>query len=367
MAITRTITLTRNAAGDVVDMKETSVDHSSMALAENYEILDGLRKVKVNDRQTVNIGLKEAFLTYPDAANILRTDVRYLAFSKFKEMPRTFEAFTSFTNSNKPQEEYLRDAAIGVIPKAPSGTEAPTLVSNFEGGTIIVNNFHRGRVPILGDWIRFDQIGKIRQLAIELGRAGRQTEEDEVYKYISTAANYNRNSTTNDNNIGANTAATTFDGLGLELAMNTISTSKDRKSGSYLGYKADTIIIGPRMEVPVKQLLLSGDLNRTHGATAAEVRGTGTVNQYKGMIDKIVISPWFSASYAWALCDSTVESFMYQTVEPFDVMQQDTNITSEDWMKLDTIWFLVKGYFGLGFVDDRAWYLSTSSTAPTVA
>jgi len=149
--------------------------------------------------------------------------------------------------------------------------------------------------------------------------------------------------------------------------MAIIGTSKDRKSGAYLGCKADTIIVGPRMEVPVKQLLLSADLNRARGDDAAEERGMGTMNQYRGMVNNIIISPWFGASYQWALCDSTKNSFVYQTVEPFNVYQEQANVTSEAWLTMDKVRYLVQGYFGVGFIDDRAWFYSDSTTAPTVS
>ena len=44
------------------------------------------------------------------------------------------------------------------------------------------------------------------------------------------------------------------------------------------------------MEVPVKQLLMSTDLNRVGGNTTNEVRGMGTQNQYRGLLNTIVVS-----------------------------------------------------------------------------
>ena len=370
MAQTRIINLQRNAGGEVVDMHETRIDHDKQTgwTTDNYPLFKDLREHQVNGKK-VTLPLWEAAtsLVQPDAANILRSDIRFLAFSRFAEMPRTFSGFTMFADSNKPEESWLRDATIGVLPPVKSGEDFPILSTTFEGSANIVNQQYGGLFEIPMDYVRFDQIGKIRQTASSMGRAARMTEEWKVYDYVTTTGNYTRNSTTDDNDIGANTETATFNGTGLEKGMNVISTSKDRKSGAPLGYKADTIVIGPRMEIPVKMLLLSGDLHRTHGNTTSEIRGTGTVNQYRGMIDNIIISPWFGASYQWALVDSSVESFVFQTVESFNVVQESPQLNSEAWFTADKIRWRVSGYFGLGFVDDRAWYYSDSTTPPTIA
>jgi hypothetical protein len=354
----------RPDTSEVISLSEKYIEHDGFRGEFEYEPFRNLTEAKNGERK-VNITLREAFLSNPDAANILRNDIKYIAFTTFAQMQRSFEGFVRFENSSRPQEEYLRDAAIGALPIVPSGTVAQELQSNFEGGTIVANNRYAGIVSVLGDWVRFDQIGKIRQVAEELGRSGRLTEENAVYSVITTTGNFSRNSTTNDNDVGANTAATTFNALGLDLGLSTIATSKDRKSGNYLGYRADTLICGPRMEFPVKQLLMSSDLQRATGSSA-EARGMGTFNVYAGVVNRIVVSPWFGTSYQWALVDSTVRSLIYQTVEPFNVYQEDANVTSEAWLTKDVVRYLVQGYFGVGIVDDRAWFYSSSSTAPTV-
>lgn len=333
-------------------------------LAEAYNPLADLR---AEMRKQDNGNLLEAFVNTPDATNMLRDGIRYLAFSRYNGWAPTWDAFTMVEASSKPQEEYLRDATMGTLPRTPSGEDAPLLTSNFEGAVTIKNFRYAGLVEVTGDDIRFDRLGKIRQIAAELGRSARTTEEDRVYRDITTTGNYTRSNTTNDNDVGANQQTLTFNGVNFETACTIISTAKDRRSGNYLGLMPDTIIIGPRMEVPVKQLLLSGDLNRVGGNTTNEVRGMGSLNQYRGMISRIVISPWFSNSYAWALVDSRVMSYVFQRVEPFNVFQEAQNATSEAWLVRDVTRYLAQGYFGTGFVDDRAWFYSDSSTAPTVS
>lgn len=357
------IELVRDSRGSLVNHKETEIREA--AANANYEPFAELREAELKDGQTIKRSLREAVLSQPDAANMFRRDVRYLAFSAYANIPRTFDPFARVESSNREQEEYLRAAGIGVIPKAPSGTPAPHGRSSFEGGVVIKNDLYRMVFDVLGDWVRYDQIGKIRQLADEMGRAARMTEENAVYSYITTTTNYTRNSTTNDNDIGANQASTTFGPTGLDTAMSVIATAKDRKSGAYLGYHADTLICGPLLETGAKQLLLSNNLMRATNTSATEERGGGTFNPYNGLISKIVISPWFGASYGWALCDSRVMSLVYQEVEPFNVYQQTAIPDNNAWLNLDVIEYLVRGTFGVGFVDDRAWYLSTSTTTYT--
>lgn len=366
MTYSKIITLEYGSRGDVQNMKEEVVRPADVM--PEYEPFKQLTEAALPGTDKVaRLPLREAFLLQPDAANILRNDIRYIAFSTYAGIPKVWDAVVNRVTSNRLQEEYLRDAGIGVLPQVASGDEAPELLSTFEGGTTIQNFRYAGIASILGDWIRFDQIGKIRQAATELGRAAAMTEEHAFWSYITTSGNFTRNSSTGDNDKGANQASTTFNALGLDTALVTIATAKDRKSGMYLGYSADTILCGPLMEYPVKQMLLSGDLTRTHGNTTAEVRGMGSYNPYQGLLSKIIVSPWFGASYGWALCDSRANGMVFQQVEPFNIYQESQNATSESWLTRDVTRFLVQGYFGLGFIDDRAWYLSTSTTAPTVS
>ncbi len=361
---TKIINLQRDSDGQITEITEKSIVHNAAQI--DYPFLQEMVMIKGADGRAYRIPLYEA-LVLPDAGNIFRTDVRKVAFDAFNANQRSFGGFTSFMDSNMPQEEYLRDAAIGVIPKAPSGTPAPDLISDFEGGTIIVNDLYRGKVKILREWIRFDKINKIAQISAEMGLSGRMTEENAVYSFITSTGKYNRGSATGDNDVGANQRTLTWNADSLRDALATIATSKDRKSGAYLGYNADTIIIGPRLQVPVMQLLRTVQLSRTHGATTAEAIGTGAVNVLAGALSTIIVSPWFDSSFGWAICDSTRNTFKFQTVEGFTVQQQTPNLTSESILTFDVLEYLVLGYFGVGFVDDRAWFYSDSTTDATVS
>ena len=347
---TRVLHPIRGTNDVVTGFREETISNRAESLLRSYDPFQKLTEAVLPNGGKISMKLAEALLNTPDAAEILRTGIRFLAFERFRQMPPTYTGIVSNMPSSKPQEEYLRDASIGRLQKAPSGTPAPAHTSTFEGGVTIVNDLYRGVFEILGDWVKFDQIGKIRQTADSIGRALAQTREFAVYSQLTTTGNYARNSTTGDNDVGANTAATTFNGLGVELALATIATSKDRKSGNYLGYKADTIVIGPRMEVPVKQLLMSTNLGRQGGNTTNEVRGTGDLNMYKGLLNNIIISPWFPTganAYQYLCFDSTVQWCMMQEVENSQVYQEDSNMSSESWLTKDVIRFLARDYFGV--------------------
>ena len=138
MAKTRMISILKDAQGNIIrdaagyaKFDEVAINHDApLSLQEaEYEPFEALRTVKVNGR-SVQLPLKEAFVLQPDAANMLRQDIRYLAFSMFKELPRSFTSFTRFEQSNNQEESWLRDAAMGVLPLAPSGTELPDLRSS---------------------------------------------------------------------------------------------------------------------------------------------------------------------------------------------------------------------------------------------
>lgn len=327
-----------------------------------------IRKIKQTAfAEAIGGNLLEAFVAQPDAANLLRDGVRFLSMLAYAETPSTFAAFTTMTPSDRQQEEYLRDSIMGTIPRVKSGAETPMLRSGLEGGTILKNYSYSGLVEVTGDDIRFDRLGKIRQVAPELGRSGRMTEEAQVYSDITTTANYTRTQTANDNDKGANTSTLTFSGAGFETAYLTIATSKDRKSGAYLGLMPRTIIAGPSMIFPIQQLLFSPSFMRVGGNTSNETRGTGTDSPYIGMIDNVIITPWFGSSYQWALYAPGHQSYTFQQVEPFNVYSETAGPTSEAWLRRDSLRYKVFGYFGTGFVDDRPWFYSDSTTPPTVS
>lgn len=358
---------------DIIDpvagkIRETVIESRGPAHVD-YDPIKELRK-QINLKIAESGGemdFREAFVNTPDAANLLRDGIRFYAFTSYRELPQEWTGFCRVETSNRPQEEYLLDASVGLLPAVRSGEPTPTVISGFDKGVTVKNYMYAGMAEVTGDDIRFDRLGKIRQIAAELGRAARMTETQQVYNVLTTTTNYVRNSTTGDNDIGANTAATTFSGAGLELAFATISTAKDRKSGQYLGLRPDTIVCAPRLEIPVKQLLLSAEVQRASANNAAEVRGTGTENLYRGMITKIIVTPWIGTTWQWALLDSTVAPMVFQRVEPLTVMEEAQGVTSEAYLTRDVIRYKAMTYFGVAIIDDRAMYYSSSSTTAAVS
>lgn len=344
-------------------MKEQTIRHDPVANLQEAV-------AKTAGEKGLSRNLLEAFVNTPDAASLLRDGIRYLAFTAFNEMPRSFGSFTSVFPSNRQHEEYLRDAGIGTLPRVQSGDEAPMLLSGFDGGVKIENYRYAGMIEVTQDDIRFDRIGKLRQVAPELGRAARMTEEAAVYAAITTTGNFSRNSTTGDNDVGANTSALTFSALGLEQAYTTITTAKDRRSGAYLGLIPDTIICGPRLAFAVRQLLFADSIVRASANNTAEVRGTGETPIYRGLITNMIVSPWFATTtsgYQWALVDSKRTGLIMQEVEGFNILQEGMDASSEAYLTRNSTRFLAQGYFGVGIADDRPWFYSSSTTAATIS
>lgn len=367
-AYIKTIDLNRQSQ----TVTENIIRETDATLAQElpgYDPLTELRETVYarHGRGLAHMNFLEAVVQTPDAGNMLRDGIKFLAFSRYREIPAGWENFVMMETSSKPQEEYLRDATIGVLDKVKSGDAIKIKKSSFEGGVIVKNDLYANLIEIAMDEIRFDRLGKVRQIAQEMGRAGRMTEAKAAFDVLTTAGNYVRNSTTNDNDVGANTQTLTFNGISIETAKSIIGTAKDRKSGAYLGFNADTLICGPRLEQAAKQLLMSDTIEREGGNTTNEVRGTGTRNPYFNIVNRIIVSPWFSSSYSWALMDSSLMPIVFQRVEPFNVLQQGANEASETFMTKDSLLYRVSGYFGVGMVDDRCIFYSDSTTAPTVS
>lgn len=166
------------------------------------------------------------------------------------------------------------------------------------------------------------------------------------------------------NDVGVNTAATTFGAAGLLTVYRTLTTMKDRKSGRYLGVMPDTLIVAPGCEWAAKQLLLADIVQR--GSNAAEVYGTGTQNPVRGLVKQIIVSPYMGTSFQWALLEAK-RAFVYQEVEPLQLWLSDVDARNNaTYFEYDRISYKVREIFGFGMIDFRRAYLSTSTTTPAV-
>lgn len=354
---------------DVVDAQAGRFNETVITEATpnvDYDPLNELLEVQT-DMGSYRRSLQEALVSQPDAGNMLRDGFRFIAFNTYSQMPMTWSQIASVTSSNKPEEYYLRDAAIGRIPKGKSGAPAHRIMSGFEGSAVIRNGYYGAIVEVTGDDILYDRIGKIRQTAQALGRSAALTEEAEVYDVLTDTNNYTSTTAAGRNDIDSNTQTWTLTQENFEKALAIIMTAKDPKSGQYIGARADTIVVGPLMEYVVKKLLTSADL--TAAGTAGAVTQVGTLNVYRGVINKIIVSPYFSTSYSWALLDSSMGDMggiNFQRVQPMSVVQSTQTPDNNAWLERDVIEFKTQGRFGVGVVDDRCMFYSVSSTRPTL-
>lgn len=300
---------------------------------------------------------------FPDA---LRMGLQVDLFTSYNEVPTTYQQWSRLTTSNKQQEEYLNDSAVGLPPVVNEGQPYPEVTTDFDSG-LIIRNAKRGFImSVTEEMQKFDQVGKVREIAELMGRAIRREEEQRCMDVITTPANYTRNSTTGDNDEGANTAATTFNATGLITAFNVLRTMKDRKTGLYLGVNPNTLIVTPKLWWAAQQLIGSNMSVRQGGNTTNEVYGTGQNNSFFNVVNTIIVSPEFGSSYGWCLMEAR-RAVTFQRVEGLSLLIEGMTAASEGYFNRDVIRYRARNWYGVGMRDDRFAYLSTSSTAPTVA
>lgn len=324
-----------------------------------------------NGRRTINpelfeaMGLKETTgLSVDNFPDLLRQGIQFDAFTSYNETPTTWQSIARFVTSNGMQEEYMKDAAMGIAPIVTEGQPYPE-VTVATGDGVIVKNYKRGYlVPITEEIMRFDKLGKVRQLAELIGRSIRLSEELAVMDVLTTSANYTRTSADNDE--GNNTGATTFSPTGLITAFNTLTTMKDRKTGIKLGVRPDTLVVSPKLRWAVYQLIRSPQAVRAGGSSTNEVYGTGENNQFFDLVQNIIVSPYFGSTYEWALLEAK-RGLVFQQVEPFQLLRETQDAATSTYMSTDTIRFRARTWFGTGMVDDRFAYLSTATAAPVIA
>lgn len=305
---------------------------------------------------------------FPDA---LRQGIMFDIFTNYKEVPTTYQNWCRVTSSTRQQEEWLRDASVGIAPIVTEGAPYPLATTSFDSGTII-KNYKRGyRLEVTREMQMFDQIGKVRELAELLGRAMRRTEEQAAMNVLTTTANYTRTNTAGDNDesatgSGANTQTLTFTPANLIAAFNILRTMKDRATGNYLGVQPNTLVVAPKLEWFVMSFINSPDLWRVGGPTTAEVYGAGTNNTFFGIVKNVIVSPEFGSGFQWALMEAP-RAVTFQQVAPLNVLQEGPGSQTANWMQRDVIQYRVDEFFGVGMRDDRFAFFSDSTTAPTAS
>src|SRR3990172_4055756 len=231
-----------------------------------------------NGRRTT---LLEATMT-SDFPTLLRDGLRAIAFDRYMATPVTWNLWADTQPSDKQSEDWVEENMFGEMPIVHEGTPYPEIKEDLDR-TLNIRNYKRGMIlSVTEEMIRFNKVGLLNKRAAKIGRSAANTRVQACYTALTTAGSYVRNSTTADNDIGANTAATTFSPAGLNTALNTLRTMKDRKSGSYFGVNPDTLIVAPRLEVAAKQLLLSPFLMGIGGTGGKVTYGQGTAHPLPG-------------------------------------------------------------------------------------
>lgn len=313
--------------------------------------------------------LKEA-ATMAGFPALLRTGMQAILFDTYNETPSTFRGFVKTVTSNNESETWVEGNQLGLLPEVAELNPYPEVDANLDRALRIVNT-KRGMIfGVSEEMWKFDKLNMIRQYPENLGRAARLTQEQAAYSVLRTTGNYVRNSTTADNDIGANTATATFGAATLNTAIATLATMRDRKSGTPLNVNPNTLIVPPRLSIAARQLVLSPILVRASANNAAEVYGTGQTNGFNNVVDTVIVSPFMgggSLQYDWALMERG-KAIVYQEVEPLQMLTagMDASNLTEQYFVYDKIRYRVRIWFGCGMLNDRFAYYSDSNTAPTI-
>lgn len=297
---------------------------------------------------------------------LLRSGLRMDVFSGYRGLPLVWQQLVGeIVPSDKPQEEYLLDGAIGLAPRVEEGEPYPVAATNLHTNVVIHNYKHGFAIPVTMEMRMFDQTNKVRDLAQSIGRSLALTEEYAVADVLTTTANYTASNTNGDNDeatvgSGANQQTLTFSAIGLEGALNILMTMKDQKSGRYLGVMPNILWCAPKALWAVKKLINAAVAVRTHGNTTAEIYGTGEMNPFFGIVSTIVSSPVFGNGYEWGLMD-TSQALKFQRVMDIDVGEPVFD------PETDTYKYYARTFFGVGFKDQRFAFFSDSTTRPTVS
>lgn len=334
------------------------------------KIRETIARPTLRETVALNLGkyqtLREAATT-SEFPSLLRDGLKAILFDSYNDQPTTFEQWCRMESSNKPAEDWIELARLGTLPIVAEQQPYPEAEGAVDRTVRIANNKYGMIFSITEEMIKFDRLNQIKQYPNDMGAAAKTTLEEQAYAVLSNTANYVRNSTTGDNDVGANTAATTFSATGLLTAYRTLVTMKDRRSGRYLNIMPDTLVVTPGLEWAAKQLLLSDSLVRASANNAAEVYGTGEKNVIRGAVKTIVVTPWLGTTYQWCLMSKN-RAVVMQEVEPLQLLIDDVRtVQNEAYFVYDKIRYRVRLWFGVGMLNDRFAYYSSATAAPAVA
>ena len=346
-------------AGRVKETEIEEVTENSASHVEGKSLFEGKR----GQRMT----LQEAS-TLNEFPVLLRDGIRSITFDSYANVQTTWQQWVMATTSDKQSEDWAEENSLGELPVVNESTPYPVYKLSIDR-TVNIRNYKRGGViEVTEEMIRFNRLNILKRHAERLGRSAANTREQASYSVINTAGNYVRNSTTGDNDVGANTASTNFSASGLNTALNTLRTMKDRISGAYLGVSPNMLIVGPLLEMAAKQLLLAPNIQIPgDGVTTAKVYGTGTVNPFRGLVGQIIVSPRFATGYQWCLMEAK-QGVVLQEVDGLQILQEAPGrIDQEAYFMWDVLRYRVRDWYGLGMLNDRFCFYSSNNSAPSVA
>src|SRR3972149_5062336 len=317
--------------------------------------------------QGTAIPLEEASTT-GEFPVILRDGIRSIVFDSYAGQPTTWQEWAMQMPSDKPAEDWVEESQIGELPVVPEDTPYNEFKQDLDR-TLQIKNYKRGGIiAVTEEMIRFNRLNILKRQADKLGRAAANTRDQACYSVLTPMGPYSRNSTAGVNDIGQNTAAAIFGPSTLATAFATIRTMKDRKSGVYLGIEPDTLVVHSNLEFFAKQLLLSPSLmNYVQKPAVDAPYGMGTMNAFKGLIKQIIVSPRVATAWGWVLLQAK-QAVVLQEVEGLQILQESVGVVQQEgYFKYDNIRYRVRDWYGVGMLNDRYAYLSSSATAPTVA
>jgi hypothetical protein len=340
------------------DPKEKVLEAQPVSLGEPWSF-------KVGDRTYKS--LREVASTSQFPA-LLKDGLKTILYDAFNQTATTFQDWCLMAPSTHQTETYMKSSTFGTLPRVDELEAYPEIDAALETPATVENHKYGGVFSVSEEMLRWEQTNIIRQKPAALGAAAKQTLEELAIGIITTTGNYT--ATTSDNQIGNNTATTTFSGAGLQLAYSTIATMFDRKSGRPLNIMPDTLIVAPGIEWVAKKLLFADTLVRAGGNTTAEVWGSDQSNPFRGTIRNLIVSPYLGikgTKYGWVLMKARMP-VVYQEVEPLQLLIEDTrgHQDNEGYFVYDKIRYRVRVWAGFGMVETRAAFYSNSTTLGAV-
>ena len=133
---------------------------------------DARKRITV-DPELAAMALKESggVMSTANFPDLLRQGMIFDSFTTYAETPVTYPQFVRVIDSSKAQEEYVKDAALGLMPIVKEGEPYPEAAVETNDG-VIIKNYKRGYIiSVTEEMQKFDQVGKVRDLAELQGRS----------------------------------------------------------------------------------------------------------------------------------------------------------------------------------------------------